>query len=274
MPLAGLFWRTQSLQLAIAQELRPFTDRQVSIDHQLSSADAPAPDTFRLRAQWSARLYAAAAGASRRPRLVATKPAAATTQPKQQTALSVPASSRPQQGPRVIVREGRKSADRAWKALREGRDPCADPALSRQARADLVQTFGGDAVSLGRSARRPSGTTKLLVDVGKQQSLKPTHPADDAGQAHDDALRLLPGRLRHGLRVLRDGPDGPDPVAFLFRNLPAVVVGAAKVQRGTCRRCGPSSSWAWATPAATRNTLQMPRGALPTPSASASRGTG
>ena len=100
---------------------------------------------------------------------VATKPAPVATQ--QQTALSAPglvASST--EDLEAVV--GGARARLVWKALREGRDPCADPALSRQARADLVQTFGGEAVSLVETFKAADGTTKLLVDVGKQQRVE------------------------------------------------------------------------------------------------------
>ena len=101
---------------------------------------------------------------------VATKPAAVTTQPKQ-TALSAPGLvAASNEDLEAVV--GASRARLAWKALREGRDPCADPALSRQARADLVQTFGGDAVSLVETFKAADGTTKLLVDVGKQQRVE------------------------------------------------------------------------------------------------------
>ena len=78
---------------------------------------------------------------------VATK-LAVTTQPKQQTALSAPGLvSTTTEDLEAVV--GISRARLVWKALREGRDPCADPALSRQARTDLVQTFGGEAVGTG-----------------------------------------------------------------------------------------------------------------------------
>ena len=96
---------------------------------------------------------------------VATRPV--TTQPKQ-TALSAPGLvAASNEDLEAVV--GTSRARLVWKALREGRDPCADPALSRQARADLVATFGGDAVSLVETFEAADGTTKLLVDVGKQQ---------------------------------------------------------------------------------------------------------
>ena len=102
---------------------------------------------------------------------VATKPAAVTTQPKQQTALSAPGLvSTTNEDLEAVV--GGARARLVWKALREGRDPCADAALSRQARADLVQTFGGEAVRLVETFKAADGTTKLLVDVGKQQRVE------------------------------------------------------------------------------------------------------
>ena len=102
---------------------------------------------------------------------VATKPAPITTQPKQQTALSAPGLvAASNEDLEAVV--GSARARLVWKALREGRDPCADPALSRQARADLVATFGGEAVSLVETFRAADGTTKLLVDVGKQQRVE------------------------------------------------------------------------------------------------------
>ena len=101
---------------------------------------------------------------------VATKPAAVTTRPKQ-IALSAPGLvSTTTEDLEAVV--GIARARLVWKALREGRDPCADPALSRQARADLVQTFGGEAVRLVETFRAADGTTKLLVDVGKHQRVE------------------------------------------------------------------------------------------------------
>ena len=100
---------------------------------------------------------------------VATRPAPVTTQ--QQTALRAPGLvSTTTEDLEAVV--GTSRARLVWKALREGRDPCADPALSRQARADLVRTFGGDAVSLVETFEAADGTTKLLVDVGKNQRVE------------------------------------------------------------------------------------------------------
>ena len=100
---------------------------------------------------------------------VATKPAPVATQ--QQTALSAPGLVAASNEDLEAVVGGAR-ARLVWKALREGRDPCADPALSRQARADLVQPFGGAAVSLVETFKAADGTTKLLVDVGKQQRVE------------------------------------------------------------------------------------------------------
>ena len=63
---------------------------------------------------------------------VATKPAPVATQ--KQTALSAPGLVAASNEDLEAVVGGAR-ARLVWKALREGRDPCADPALSRQARA-------------------------------------------------------------------------------------------------------------------------------------------
>ena len=221
MPLAGLYFWRGTLAATGHSCLR-------LEHHQLSSAEAPARDTSgckHLRRNDGLQDCAyAAAGASRRPRASRDEAGAG----RDATTNIIKRA-----GPRRIINRGPRGRRRHIKsaARLEGAARGPRPVRGRGAVKTSASRLSAD---LRRRCRKPrrnvqSGRRHDQAIGRRRQTTKGrsgAHPPDDAGQAHDDALRLLPGRLRHGLRLLRDGQDGFDTVAFVERDLPAVVVGA------------------------------------------------